>query len=686
MKVRFPFFTAIAQRGMAVSRWFSLPSPPAASPNRHRHFRLESGKLTSAPMGPIKSTILRLEREIQQEHARALAAMHQAYEHLSLSVIEAARVRGYLASDPLGALGHLLAPTPLANQIGEDGLALWRTFFICFRPDEAAFEAAQFQERASDLNDRVNALQPGERPDLSLTVEIMQTLSGLWEERHQAISARLDTLISELSSNQAKLGSVQLATAHQSDELQRVGQVVAGALSELNENVIEGEPLGQQVARTFARYRLDLVTSRRHAQAMVSATRRLLDALNAIAARRDVPPLPPEAEVVVAEVRKLDQSRRELESTVRELRGQIGKLESERHELMEEVASRDRRLSRLEEGDESGLDERLRLYREVFTLLETGGDHRAKLDQVRKLERVITLPTDQEGQAARVADRHLAEMAKCLTDLRAIMSLAEDPRRYRPRMFGNRYEFKTLRGQILATRDAARDLVEYLDRARWALGVTVLAKAVPKLRAVFREMVSLVADWRQQLGDPPPVSITINLDGGSGILALPAILASDLETVLKKKSKAGPAATSLAPLLEDCVALYHRTLEHARGDTVPRSEVPKRESATQSVARLAAELSSLAAMCETTFSEAAANEFKLSESDSALLSDDHLLRLALQNCDGACDEFAALPNAPVPKFTALPGRGKDFDKFLIGGRQRLEWLEELGLYRVLVGG
>ncbi len=89
-------------------------------------------------------------------------------------------------------------------------------------------------------------------------------------------------------------------------------------------------------------------------------------------------------------------------------------------------------------------------------------------------------------------------------------------------------------------------------------------------------------------------------------------------------------------------------------------------------------------MCETTFSEAAANEFKLSESDSALLADDHLLRLALQNLDGACEEFSALPNAPAVKFTALTGRNKDFDKFLIGGRQRVEWLEELGLYRVLV--
>jgi hypothetical protein len=637
-------------------------------------------------MGPIKSTILRLEREIQQEHARALAAMHQAYDQLSSAILVAARERGYLGADPLGALGHLLAPTPLANQIGEDALNLWRTFFACFRPDEAAFEAAQFQQRAGELNERVGRLQPGERPDLSLTVEILQTLSGLWEERHQAISGRLDTLISELSTHQAKLGSVQLETAHQSDELQRVTLVVSGALGELNEQVVAGEPLGQQVARVFTRYRQDLVASRRHAQGMISATRRLLDALNAIAARREVPSLPPEAEVVVAEVRKLDDSRRELEGTVRELRGQIAKLEAERHELMEEVAARDRRLSRYEEGDEGRLDERLRLYREAFTLLETGADHHAKLEQVRKLERVISLPAEQEGQAVRVADRHLAEIAKCLGDLRRIVALAEDPRRYRPRLFGNRYEFKTLRGQIAALRDASRDLVEYLDRARWALGVTVLARAIPKLRAVFREMVSLVAEWRQKLGDPPPVSITISLDGGSGILALPAILASDLETVLKKKAKAGPAATSLAPILGECVDLYHRTLEQARGGLVPREEAPKRESASQAVARLAGELSSLAALCETTFAEAAAHEFKLGESDSALLADDHLLRLALQNLDGACEEFSALPNTPALKLTPLPGRGKDFDKFLIGGRQRTEWLEELGLYRVLVSG
>jgi hypothetical protein len=635
-------------------------------------------------MGPIKSTILRLEREIQHEHARALAAMHQAYDHLSASLLTAARERGYLGSDPLGALGHLLAPTPMLNQVGEDTLQLWRTFFLCFRPDEAAFEAAQFQQRAGELNERVNALQPGDRPELPLTVEILQTLCGLWEERHQAISARLDTLISELSTNQAKLGSVELATAHQSDELQRVTQVVTGSLSELNEPINSGEPLGQQVARAFTRYRTDLAASRRHAQGMIAATRRVLEALNAIATRREVPPLPPEAEGIISEVRKLDEARRELENTVRELRGQIAKVEAERHELMEEVAARDRRLSRYEEGDHDKLDERLRLYREAFAALETGGNHKNYLDQVRKIERVITLTSEAETQAARVSDRHVSEIAKCLSDLRAIMVLAEDPKRYRPRLFGNRYEFKTLRGQIAAARDATRDLVEYLDRARWAYGVTVLSKAVPKLRAIFREMVSLVAEWRQKLGDPPPVSITISLDGGSGIVSLPAILASDLETVLKKRSKAGPAATSIAPVLESCVQLYHKTLEQARGEPIARTPAEKRESASQIVARLAAELSHLAALCETTFSEAAAHEFQLSEVDSALLADDHVLRMALHNVDGACEEFAALPNAPTQKFTPLPGRGKDFDKFLTGGRERAAWLEELGMYKILV--
>ena len=137
--------------------------------------------------------------------------------------------------------------------------------------------------------------------------------------------------------------------------------------------------------------------------------------------------------------------------------------------------------------------------------------------------------------------------------------------------------------------------------------------------------------------------------------------------------------------MAECVALYHRTVEQAKGEPIPRAEAPKRESASQAAARLAAELSQLAGICETTFAEAASDEFRLSQTDAGLLADDHLLRLALQHLDGACEELAALPNAPTMRLTELAGRGKDFDKFLASGRQRASWLEELALYRVVAG-
>ena len=47
---------------------------------------------------------------------------------------------------------------------------------------------------------------------------------------------------------------------------------------------------------------------------------------------------------------------------VNDLRGQISKLETERKELMEEVASRDRRLTRIEAGEQDQVDARLALY------------------------------------------------------------------------------------------------------------------------------------------------------------------------------------------------------------------------------------------------------------------------------------------------------------------------------------
>ena len=75
----------------------------------------------------------------------------------------------------------------------------------------------------------------------------------------------------------------------------------------------------------------------------------------------------------------------------------------------------------------------------------------------------------------------------------------DDPKRFRPRLLlGSRYDFKSLSGLSQASRDAARDLFAYISRARWASGVAGLAKDLPKLQRVFREMVSLVATWRAE--------------------------------------------------------------------------------------------------------------------------------------------------------------------------------------------
>src|SRR4051812_46674935 len=170
-------------------------------------------------MAGMQSTVLRLERQIQQDNARALTALHQQYDALTAAVLQAARGRGYLGNDPLGAIGHFMMPPATGRQLGESALELWRTFFACFRPDEAAFEAANFREKARDLDARLAALSPGEVPDLQLASELLAALAELWHERHHAINERLDHLIKDLSAHQAQLGSAQLATAHSEDEI-----------------------------------------------------------------------------------------------------------------------------------------------------------------------------------------------------------------------------------------------------------------------------------------------------------------------------------------------------------------------------------------------------------------------------------------------------------------------------------
>ena len=653
------------------------------------------------------STVLRLERRITLDNARALGELHERYSELAAAVLAAAQARGHLGSDPLGAVADLSTMPPAAAALGHGVLGLWRTFFACFRPDEAAFEAARFQADAEELEQRLANLPAEAAPEPALAAELVAALQGFWQARHQAIDERLDLLIRDLTTQQAKIGSVELARAHGSDEIARASAAVRLALAEAGlapagggekaggggkaapgEKPEAEQPLAQEITRLLVHYRAELAEHRSRGQEIVAAFGAFVAAVRSAAKDAPGPSLPPEAEAVVAEVRRLEAARRAMANEADSVRTALAQAEAERRELMEELADRDARLGRIERpaaGDD--VDKRLALYRQAFAELEAGHDYRLTLEKVRTIERVVSLPAAEGEALLRMLDRTLADMARSLDDLRKISTLADDPKRFRPRgsLFGfgpssSRYELKRVEGLVAALRDAGRDLLIYVERQRWALGVGALARQVPKLRAVFKELVGLVAMWRAKLGDAPPVSLTVRMDAGSGILALPAIVGADLAGILRRKAKAGPAATDLAPIIEDCVALFHHALVEARGTAVPRVPKPKRESSIQAVARLAAELTALAAATETAFAEAARSDFRLDPSDRALLDDEHLSRLALGQLDAACLELAGRPDVPPQEFPALPGK-RDFDGLLNAARARVEWLELLASYR-----
>ena len=70
--------------------------------------------------------------------------------------------------------------------------------------------------------------------------------------------------------------------------------------------------------------------------------------------------------------------------------------------------------------------------------------------------------------------------------------------------------------QLLALLDHAGGLYDGVG-VRWALGVGLLAKEVPKLQRIFKEMVALVADWREKLF----ASMHRNAAGAADFLNLP---------------------------------------------------------------------------------------------------------------------------------------------------------------------
>ncbi|MFW5845574.1 MAG: hypothetical protein ACOCXJ_05045, partial [Planctomycetota bacterium] len=375
----------------------------------------------------------------------------------------------------------------------------------------------------------------------------------------------------------------------------------------------------------------------------------------------------------------LDASYRQLHEENAEQRATIEQL---RHELR----ARDELLTRYEFGERAHVeeDERLRLYRVVVARYEAGEEPGAALEQVRRLEMVITVAPQQEHQNIAHCDRQLGMLSECLGDLRRILPLSEDPRRFRPRLLASSpYRLKTLVGQFQALRDAARDVLTYVDRARWAVGLTQLQREFGRLRRVFQEMVRLTAELGERAGAEPPVSLTLSLDTNVGLANLPGVLAEDVERLVRKKGVGPKTMNDLAELLEETVRLFHASLVKAVGKPIERRESPNRESAKKTLQRLCRDLRDLSALMHGVFAEAAEKGYELSAQEERLIEDHSRLLLAVQQVDGAVQALALLPGAPGAELGRLPrGKRADWDALLDSCRDRVTWLETLAQYRV----
>ncbi len=614
-----------------------------------------------------RDTLTRLERAATHDRQAALEAVRTSYDALSTAVLSAARGRGYLGADATRAAETLAAPDPDLARLGAAAADLWLAFFACFHPRLAPLDSGHFQGGIDALNQRLRALKPGTPPDPVLAADLLITLEGLWDERHEQVARQLDRLLAQAGGGDAGL-DMAIDTA-----LADAGLVPA-----------QGEGAGQRLARVLAHLRRERDQARLDARETTAAVGHFLRAVKAVAAGQPAPALPGEAGVILGSIRALDAARREQEKDLRALRSQIQALETQRQEALAELAARPA-VSPPDEAPPVVLEH----YRAALAAWETGGDPAVHLAKARELERVVTLNADEAARLVKLLDRCHGDLVRRLIDLHALAPLSDDPRRYRPRGLlglGGKpvHDLKSVPGLVDALRAGARDLRVYAERAQWAVGLGALAAEAPRIRAVFKELVKLVAHWREKLGDPPPVSVSMSLDGGSGIVALPAVVATDIEAMLKKKSKVGPAATVLAPLLGDCVALYHQGLVKAGLTVPPRTSAKSRESAIQALTRLVAELDDLAGICEAAFASAVRDDFRLSAGDAALLADDHLLRASLQALEDATVELARCRGAPPRDEPAPVARG-DRAALLAAVVALLAWHERFAGYRLVVG-
>ena len=234
-----------------------------------------------------------------------------------------------------------------------------------------------------------------------------------------------------------------------------------------------------------------------------------------------------------------------------------------------------------------------------------------------------------------------------------------DTKKYRPRLLGSSpYKLKTLAGVLQALRDAGRDAMVYIEKLRWAEGVKQLNREFRGWKKVFKEMVKLVKAIRDEEG-AISVSSTISVDLSSGIAALPILLSRDVDSILRGRG-ANKYAQNLLEIFDEVVSAFHSGLEKSSGESIPRVEAPKRESAKSAVRRLNDELLQLASYMEEHFSDAAENGYELSAEEARLLELDTELVLLARAVDDGCEIIIGIDNAPQAEFTKLPtGKGRE---------------------------
>ena len=485
----------------------------------------------------MRTSYLRLERRKTLDGNEALTLLQRSYETLAEAVVVHGRQHGYLGQDPHAALTHLDTEPPGSHQLCVLIQELWQVFFTGFRPDEVAFEAVKYQEAAEAIDRELRAIPTGEAASLELCQRMVDLLTAFWGERQDELHRRLDDLIGQLGEHQAKLGSSELTQAYQADSMGRTRQLLQAVLRELGLPCRDDDQLEQLLSSLITFWRGELSKRSTAYKSLQHEQRSLMQALQAAVRLQPLPDLPKELYHVAEAIGDLAHSHREQEQQVRQLEREHAAAQAQIH-LEQELQTRNELLARYEFGEADRRDEdgRLELYRQAAKAWRAGKDPEPQLEAIRQLEQVLHLDATAQQQAVALLDQHLATLATSLGQAYGQAPIIDDPKRFRPRLLGSSaYKFKTVIGQIQAGRDIARDVYVLVGRARWAYGVEILRAEFKKLRSVFKEMVGLVGDCREQIGGAPMLSVTINVSAIDGMAALPMMLATDIHTLLRSR-------------------------------------------------------------------------------------------------------------------------------------------------------